>query len=94
MSNKPYRHVPAESYGWLNAYEVAAELELPYREVMAQLDMLQRLVPARLLQRKGAVTLYPADTVEVLRGLLGYGHRSLEPPERDWLSRYLMTAND
>jgi hypothetical protein len=94
MSSKQYRTAQPEDFQYFTAYELAKELGRPYREIHQQLDAVHRLVPARMLRRRGTATLYPADTVEVLRGLLGHGHRSLEPPERDWLSRYLMSAND
>lgn len=89
------RYADAEVHRWVTVGEIKREIgPMHWRQAHKLIDQAQRLGLPPLRRSASGATLYHADIIEMLRGLLGQPHRSLEGPEQDWLSRYLQLSED
>lgn len=90
------RYVAAEEFRWLTRAEMARELgmsELDVGKFLGRNQWWLRMGGTRVTD--AGFTLYSAEVVEVIKGLLGQPHRHIkEPGESDWLEQWIGDKDD
>lgn len=104
MSFKPQRFVRMGHFdrlghtGRVTFSAIVRELELPRQHVFELLRVLGPYLRAdyrrTLPQRGKAGMTYDARVIDYLNEIRGNAHRSIEPPDSDWLAHYIERGTD